>query len=869
MMALMRRTAGRLRGLFYRKHEEQALDDELREYLEASVAQHMARGLSREEAVRAARVALGSLDAVKEAVRDVGWESLADAAAQDVRQAVRRLRSRPATSLAAIGMLGLGIGITTAMFTIVDALLLRPVPFRDADRLAQVVMNDEHGGRVDVARPVLRAWKETPVFDAVEGHHSTTSLIESGDRLVERPTAFVTRGLFDMLGVHPIRGRGFEEGEGRAGTSDRVVISEDLWRNAFGADSAVIGSHIIVNREPLTVVGILPADFRFPTAKTELWRPIDYEAPPPDAMARPIALVRTAAGIPEADVLRMATSVAHAADPSTNRLKAFRRPLAGASRDTYLTGAVPLLTGGVLLVFLVLCANVSSLLLERFTSRRREFAMCSALGASRGRLFRQALVESAMFGTLGAATGIAIAWTLVAVTRGFLPESFLLQTLNPLNVDYRAIAAASLSGFLATAAAGVLPAWVGTTTNAANSLRVVERGGTETRAARSVTQALLVGEIALACALLVGATLLVRSFVNLAHVDRGLNSRGVTIAWVTFNKSVGDAAARTATATVLEDGVRHLPGVTNVALSFGLPPDGGGYSTGEWRPDTAGAAPVSLAVDRYWVGADFFDLYSIPLLAGRTFRPEDTSGDTGGQVIVGQRMAAALWPGTSAVGRTFAYGSAHFEVVGVAKEINHPSVDVRLDNPEFYEPFTAGGTQLMISIRCGSACPDVTLIRRRLTELSPHVRVIDVRPLDSVYFKQLATPRAAAAMGFAFAAVAIVAAASGLFTVLSYGVSRRRREFGIRTALGSSPAQIRGLVLRDGLTVALAGVAIGSVAAWWLARGLASLEYGVTPADPVTWSIVFGVIGVTTMAACWRPARQATHVDPAMLLREE
>ena len=865
MMALLRRTAGRLRGLFYRTHEEQALDDELREYFEATVAQHMARGLSRDEAVRAARVALGSLDAVKEAVRDVGWETLADGAAQDVRQAVRRLRSRPVTSLAAIAMLGLGIGITTAMFTIVDALLLRPVPFRDADRLAQVVMHDKHGGRGDVARPVLRAWKETPVFEAVEGHHSTTSVIESGDRLVERPTAFVTPGLFDMLGVHPIRGRGFDEGEGRAGTSDRVMISEDLWRSAFGADQAVVGSHIIVDREPLTVVGILPADFRFPTAKTELWRPIDYEAPPAGATARPIALVRIAAGIPAADVLRVATGAAHAADPSTNSLHAVTRPLAGGYRDTYLTGAVPLLAGGVLLVFLVLCANVSSLLLERFTARRREFAMCSALGASRGRLFRQALVESAMFGALGAATGIAIAWTLVGVTRGFLPESFLLQTLNPLNVDYRAIGAASLFGFLATAAAGVLPAWVGTTTNAANSLRVVERGGTETRAARSVTQALLIGEIALACALLVGATLLVRSFVNLAHVDRGLNSSGVTIAWVTFNKSLGDAAARTATAAVLEEGVRQLPGVTNVALSFGLPPGGGAVSFGDWQPDTAGASPVDMDVERYSVGTDFFDLYGIPLLAGRTFRAEDTSG----QVIVGQRLAAALWPGVSPVGRRFTFVDTHFEVVGLAKEINHPSIDAQQDRPEFYEPFTPGGTQVMMSIRCGTACPDTTLIRRRLTELSPHVRVVDVRPLDSVYFKELATPRAAAAMGFAFAAVAIVAAASGLFTVLSYGVSRRRREFGIRTALGSSPAQIRGLVLRDGLTVALAGVAIGSVAAWWLARGLAALAYGVTPADPLTWSVVFGVIGVTTMAACWRPARQATRVDPVMLLREE
>jgi putative ABC transport system permease protein len=869
MMALLRRTVGRLHGLIDRTRAEQALDDELRDYLEASAAQHVADGLSPEDALRAARLALGSMEAAKEAVRDVGWETLADGLAQDVRQAGRRLRLRPVTSLAAIGMLGLAIGITTSMFTIVDALLLRPVPFRDADRLAQVVMNDEHGGRSDVARPVLAAWREMPVFEAVAGHHSTTSLIESGDHLIERPTAYVTPGLFEMLGVRPIRGRGFEDGEGRAGTTDRAVISEDLWRSAFGADPALVGGHITVNREPLTVVGILPADFRFPTAKTELWRPIDYDAPPSEAMARPTALVRIAAGVPKADVLRMATTVARTADPSTNRLQALARPLAGAYRDTYLTGAVPLLAGGVLLVFLVLCANVSSLLLERFTSRRREFAMCSALGASRGRLFRQALVESATFGLLGAALGIAVASTLVAVARGFLPESFLLQTLNPLNVDYRAIAAASFAGFAATVIAGLIPAWIGTTPNTATSLRVIDRGGTETRAARSVTRALSIGEIALTCALLVGATLLVRSFVNLSRADRGLNSRGVVTTSITFSKSLEDSAARTATTSLLLDTVRHMPGVSQVALSFGVPPGGGGISFDEWRPDTPGSAPVRETVERYWVSADFFDLYGIHLLAGRTFRPQDSSGDAGGQAIVSERFAAAMWPGTNAVGHTFTSEAQHFEVVGIAKEINHPSMDVRQDHPEFYEPFTAGGTQVMMSIRCESACPDTPLIRQRLTEASPLVRVLEARALDSVYFKDLATPRAAAAMGFAFATVAIVAAASGLFTVLSYGVSRRRREFGIRTALGSSAAQIRGLVLREGLTVALAGVAIGSVAAWWLARGLASLEYGVTNADPVTWSIVLGVIALTTIAASWQPARHATHVDPVTLLREE
>jgi putative ABC transport system permease protein len=277
---------------------------------------------------------------------------------------------------------------------------------------------------------------------------------------------------------------------------------------------------------------------------------------------------------------------------------------------------------------------------------------------------------------------------------------------------------------------------------------------------------------------------------------------------------------------------------------------------------------MELVVEQYAVGGDFFDLYGIPLVAGRGFR----AGDTNRQVIVSQRLAAVLWPGASAVGRTFSFIAgprSSMEVVGVAREINHPAIDAHLDNPEFYFPFTAGGTQLMMSIRCGSPCPDVTQIRQRLTDGSPHVQVIDVRSLDSVYFKALATPRAAAAMGFAFAAVALVAAASGLFTVLSYGVSRRRREFGIRTALGSSPAQLRRLVLRDGLAVAVAGVGIGSVGAWWLARALASLAYGVTPADPVTWTVVLAVVGTTTLAASWGPARVATKADPILLLREE
>ena len=461
-MTLVRRLIDGFRTLLHRNREEQELDEELRAYLETAAEQRMSAGMKREDAMRAARVAFGSVEAAKEAVRDVRSASVVDALFQDVRQALRRLRSHPKITVAAVGMLGVGIGITTAMFATVDALMFRPVPFPYANRLVQISMGNERGGRTNVAPAVMRAWQDSGVFEAVEGLETATSLVESGSGLLERPAAFVTRGVFEMLGAHALRGRLFDPDEGRTGASDRVVISEDLWRSAFHADASLIGRHIVVNREPLVVIGILPADFRFPTAKTELWRPIDYEGSPPGVLGRPTVLVRLAAGIPAPDAFRAATRLAHAADASTAQLWVRTTPLAGARPDAYSARAVPLLAGGVVLVFLVLCANVSTLLLERFTVRRREFAMCSALGASRSRLFRQALAESAVLGLLGAVAGVLIAYTLVGFARSVVPQDFLLQTLNPLNLDLRAIAAATLCGFLGTAAAGLLPAWIGT-----------------------------------------------------------------------------------------------------------------------------------------------------------------------------------------------------------------------------------------------------------------------------------------------------------------------------------------------------------------------------------------------------------------------
>jgi predicted permease len=784
----------------------------------------------------------------------------------DLRYAVRRLRSGGLTSAAAMAMLALGIGITTAMFTVVDALILRPVPFRDPDRLAQMYMGTDRGGRTVVLPSVLNAWRRLPVIEAAESAVPATSLLETEDgRLASRASATISPGLLRMLGVRALRGRVFEDGDGRAGSDDRVLISEHVWRVLFESQADVIGRRVRVDGTPMVVVGVLPDEFRFPAWDTAVWKPLDYDAlPAAQAKALPRPYVRFAPGVPQADALRTATEAAHATDPETAKLRAIAYPMAGLQIDPYYQRAMPVLAGGVVLVFIALCANVTSLLLARLGARRREFGMCSALGASRLRLIRQAFVESAALAAAGSIAGVALAWLLVSVIRSYLPEAFLLRSLNPVNVDLRALGVAMGFGVVATMVAGLLPAWIGTRAEAA-SVGTGERTGTETRAARTTTRTLLVVEVALACTLLAGATLLVRSFLNLTRVDRGLDVEGVVTGWVSIpSATFADPQSRTVMASSLAEQVRSLPGVSAVVWSYGRPPGGGAISFGEWTPDTPGAAPIDLVVESYYVENDFFDFYDIPLVKGRRFEPQDTSYD----VIVGERLAAALWPDLEPVGRSFRFGKYSHRVIGVAREIHLPSVDPREDNPEFYRPFGGRYEYASINIRCAGACPDLAQLRKRLAGVHPAVVVGELGAAERGYDEELARPRAAAALAFIFAIIAVLAAAGGLFSVLAYAVGRRRREFGIRTALGARPDAIRNLVLRDGLAIAAVGVALGSVGAWALGRFLSSMQYGVSPADPFSWAIVLALLMATTIAAAWRPARQAMRVDPASLLRD-
>ncbi len=848
----------RLRALLQRRRAHHELDEELMFHLEKETEANLARGMAPPAARRAALAAFGGVAQAREMVHEVRTMTI-ESVWQDVRTAARTLTAHRGFTIAAAGMLALGIGITTAMFTIVDSLILRPVPFRDPEQLAQLWMGDEHGGRTFVAPEVVRAWRKSPGFAGAESTTSETALLETGQTVVARGMAIVTPGVFDLLGgVRPVQGRLFDAAEGGAGQNDRLLVSETVWRTVFGSDPGFVGRSITVNGERLTVIGILPAEFHFPSADTVLWKPTNLASRPRE-LAR--AYVRFAPRMPREEALRLATDAARAADPA-NALLYSRVSTLGGVDDDYSTRAVPLLVGGVGLVFLILCANVCGLLLARLTARRREFSMRAALGASRGRLIRQAVVESCVLGTIGVLLGAALAWALVGVAQALLPESMLLQTLNPLNLDARGLAATSVGGVLATLASGLLPAWLGTRVDAGDSLRVVDRSGTEARGARAFTRGLLVVEVAFACTLLVGATLLTRSFVNLARAERGLVTDGVTTLWLSLN--VNEPVARLALTRTIEDELRRLSGVRQLAWSYGLP--GGTMSSfGDWISDAPGVPSLNLALDRYVVSPQFFALYEIPIIKGRTFSPADTFAE----VIVSERLAKTFWPDADPVGHTFRFMKESFHVIGVAREIHLPAIDARLDRPEFYHPYTSAAATPMVSVRCDPRCPEAAVIRHRLASTHPTVRVQTVRPADQEHARQLARPRASAALAGTFAAIAVIAAAGGLFSVLSYAVSRRRREFGIRAALGASRSQIRRSVLRDGVVTAGTGLALGTVFAAWLARGLASLQYGITSGDPVTWAIVLVLLAITTLAASWAPASAAARLDPLVLLREE
>lgn len=787
---------------------------------------------------------------------------------QDARYALRSVVVYRRRSVAAIALLALAIGIATAMFTVVDALVLRPVPFENLDRLARLHLLDEQGhGGFGVAPEVFGAWRESVAFEAVEAARGTTALLAFQGGEVNRVVASVTPGIFDLLGgVRPLRGRLFGPTEGRAGSRDHILISEDLWRSLYRADPSIVGRTLTVDGQPAVVVGILPSTFRFPNADTVVWRADDFSG----TDGRPPAVyVRFAPDVPREDALELATRVAREAGAG-DELRALPRPL-GTRLGDYYERVIRMLAGGVVLLFVVLCSNAAALLLGGLTSRAHELSTRTALGAPRGRLIRQALIESTMLGAAGAAAGAGFGGVIVWALRSFLPQAAFVSSLNRPDIDVRALAAATAAGFAATLAVGLLSAVSGTRADVSRLLQTAGHA-TPTARARLATRALLVCQVALSCTLVFGAALLVRSFVNLVNEDRGLDVRNVLTAYVGFPGGLfTTTASRRSAARAVEDAVRAVPGVTAVSWSYGTPPRAAVYG-GVWVSDMPDVQPLAELVSSFTVDGSFFDLYRVSILRGRAFQPTDEPA----AVLVSERFAEALWPEQDPLGRRFTFdGSApfagtEFRVIGLVSELHYPSIEGTIDGPEIYLPFNEPGPDVYaaLSFRCAGGCPDPARLRPRLRAAQPGVNVLDVEPPESAYLRQFERPRSVATLASTFAAIALIAAAAGLFSLFSQSVARRRRELGIRTALGATPVHLRRLVWNEGVTVALTGIALGAVTSFLLTRVLSSLLLDVTTTDPLSWAIVAATLTIAIAAAAWHPARSAARAAPVTLLRD-
>ena len=514
----------------------------------------------------------------------------------EVQRALRRLFSSPGTLVLSVTMLASAIGITTAMFTVVDALVLRPLPFHDPTSLTALAMGVK-GGRgymTTSSQAVLRAWKGSGAFEAVEAVIEEDAVIEHGGELVKKRAARITPQLLAMLGVEPLRGRSFVPGEGRTGTTDRILLSADLWHSLFNRDPQIIGRRIRVSGTLMEVVGILPAGFRFPSSTTVLWIPADFDAPPKDLeKAGVMVYARLKDRMPRQDILETADRAGRDSGALSDRLQTMLRPIAAGMVDPYATRAITALSIAVALAFAVLCLNGTNLMLTRFSLRQREFGVCSALGASRARLLREALIETAFLAMIAGIAGVLLANGLVALATRLLPEVFLSKTLTPIAISTRAVAATFVLTLVAAGIAGITPAWIATRVDPADSFRAVVRG-TEARPRRRLSRALLVGEVALATTLLTGAALLVRTFVNLANAERGLNGDGVITGLVNLPAfAFKERPSRLAFAAALEDRLRQLPGVSHVSLSGGVPPGVAAFYFGDIR--TLGEDPRTVS----------------------------------------------------------------------------------------------------------------------------------------------------------------------------------------------------------------------------------------------------------------------------------
>lgn len=797
----------------------------------------------------------------------------------DARYAVRMLLRTPAFALVALVTFAVGIGVNTAMFSVVNGVLLRPLPYPDADRITMVWLDNRRQGIAEdiTSYPNYRDWREQSTsYEHLAGFSSRSfSLTGAGEPERLRGTE-VTANFFDVMGLRPIVGRLFTEANEVEGHDAVVVLSSGLWQRRFGGAADAIGRTITLNGRPHEIIGVMPDTLRWPR-ESELWKPLAPDQATREARSQfwlPV-IGRLKPGVPVEQAQTEMSGISARIEQAFPAMRGFGANVVPLKRQLVgnIEGALMVLMAAVGFVLLIACANLANLMLGRTAARRKELAIRSALGAARGRIIRQIVTESLVLAALGGAAGVALAYwaTGFFVTLGgdSIPRAESI-TLDPAVLLF-ACGMATLAALLA----GLVPALQASRTAVVSHLREGGRqgGGTSSRRTRSV---LVAAEVALALVLLTGAGLLVRTLWSMQGLDRGFETDRVAVATVSPPAvSYPRAVEVRAFYERLLGGVRTLPGVEAAALTTGvLQPmlANSGIFSIEGRPLPPPEERVEYPIEV--VSPGFFETLQIPLVAGRTFTSQDHA-DAPRAVIINETLAKAGWPGQDPIGRRMRPGGENSQspwmlVVGVIKDV-HRSEVTRPIRPELYlcSLQATPRTQTLVVRTAGDPQAIFPAIRGEIQKLDPQLPLFAMGTLAGEVSETLTQPRFQATLFGGFAGIALLLAAIGIYGVTAHAVGQRTQEVGIRMALGARRGDVMRLLLGQHLRPALVGVVIGLAGALVLSRYLESLVYGVAATDPAT----FGFMGVSLLAvaviACWIPAGRAMRVDPLIALRND
>ncbi len=807
---------------------------------------------------------------------------------QDMRYGMRTLWKNPGFTLVAVFALALGIGANTTIFSAINSLLLHPFSFRDADRIMAIWESNPQAGfkRGSVATAnFLDMRSQNTVFESIAAFTGRSFNLTEGDKPERIEGAGVSPQFFSALGVEAAAGRTFLPEEEQAGRDAVAVISDSLWQRRFGRDQGIVGRVVPINNRSFTIVGVMPVDFDFPRGGVEMWSPFVFDND--DMTDRASHYLRVIARLnpqvtmeqAQSDINNLMRRLAEQY-PETN---AGRGVLIETLREANTGGPRPYLLialGAVGFVLLIACANVANLLLLRAAARQKEIAIRAALGASRWQLMRQMLTESVLLALLGGSLGLLLSvWAIDSIRAG-MPPNFarLISGWKNLGIDWNVFGFTLLISLATGIIFGLVPALLASKTNLNEALKEGGRSSTEGRSRNRTRSLLVIMEVALSLVLLVGAGLMVRSFLRMMDTNPGFEASNVLTMEIALPRAkYSEDQQRRSFFRQLSQRIEALPGVTAAGLVSQIPlgfDDSDTYFSVEGRPKPEpGNRPLA---DFRIISADYFGAMRIPLRTGRTFTERDAP-DAPPVAIISQAMARGVFPNEEPLGKRLYVGDGEQarEIVGVVGDIRHEpfSDDVtKQTEPTLYVPHAQiPRGSMVVVIRSGASDPTqmTAAVQNEVQAVDKDQPIYNIRTMPQIIAESMSPQRVSAFLFAGFALIALVLASVGIYAVVSYSVAQRTHEIGIRMALGAQASDIFRLVVGQGMKLILIGITLGMIAAFAVTRLMASILYGVSATDFVTFAAISLLLSVVALVACYIPARQATKVDPMVALRYE